>query len=111
MSWQDIVRIDAPTEHSLSGTGEKTFLTEMSVCEEDRTKQNNLMKSYRKRPPSVLLLESQNIISEETICKKTKSLMNSKDMFKMIVTVPAKHTKLGFEMLKKNIRINTFLLS
>lgn len=35
--------------------------------------------------------------------------MNSKDMFKMIVTVPAKHTKLGFETLGKNIRINAFL--
>lgn len=70
MSWQDIVRIDAPTEHSLSGTGEKTFPTEMSVCEEDS--RNNLMKSCRKRPPSVLLLESQKIISEETICKRQK---------------------------------------
>lgn len=51
MSWQDIVRIDAPTEHSLSGTGEKTFPTEMSVCEEDSTQRNKSNEELQKKTP------------------------------------------------------------
>lgn len=100
MSWQYIARVNAPTEHSLSGVGEKTLLTEMSVCEGGGTKRNNLRKSCRKDPLLYFYWKAKRSSLRKQYVKD-KNLMNSKDMFKMIVTVPAKHNKLGFEMLKK----------